>query len=174
MTNAALTQICVLGACLATAAAWDLFRRRIPNAVNVTTALLGLAAAVSTGSLAVVGQAFAGSALMFALLLLAYRQRWVGGGDVKLAAAFGTWLGPIGGVYALAVGVATNGILAVYVLARGGSALRAEVKSNLTLAMYTGRVGETAHRPDAAHIPLGAALAISAMAVFVLRGGSVA
>jgi prepilin peptidase CpaA len=171
MSLATAFPIAVLGACLATAAAWDLSRRRIPNPVNVATAVLGLGAAVSSGSFSVIGQSLAGGGLLFALLLIAYRRRWIGGGDVKLGAAFGTWLGPIGGVYALVVGVALSAVLAIYLLVRRGSAFRAEVKANLTMAYYTGRVGETAHRPDTAHVPLGAALAASAMLIFVLRGG---
>lgn len=162
----------VLATCLATAGAWDLMRRRIPNEINVATALLGLAAAVVFGSPAAIGHAIAGAALVFGLLLLAYRQRWIGGGDVKLGAAIGAWLGPIGGVYALVGGVALSGVFAVVLLARGGSAFRASVKANLVLACYTGRVGETSHRPDSAHIPLGTALAVSTLAIYVMRGGA--
>jgi Flp pilus assembly protein protease CpaA len=171
MGVAGLAQVAVLGVCLATAAAWDLWKRRIPNSVNVATAVLGLGAALATGSLTVVAHSLAGAGVVFGVLLLMYRQRWIGGGDVKLGVAFGTWLGPVGGLSALVVGIAFNGIVAVYLLVRGGSAFRAEVKSNLVMAAYTGRVGETEHRPDSAHIPLGAALAASALVVFIVRGG---
>jgi len=161
----------VLAACLATAGMWDLLRRRIPNPVNVSTAALGVAVAMLSGSIATVGLSLAGGALLFVLLLLAWRQGWIGGGDVKLAAAFGTWLGPVGGVYALAVGVAASGLLGLAMLVRGSSAFRAEVKTNLLMACYTGEVGDTTHRPDLAHVPLGAALAASAMFIYLLRGG---
>src|SRR5262245_9305823 len=127
MTLAAVSQLCVLAACLATAAGWDLLRRRIPNSVTVATGALGLAAAAMSGSAVVFGQAVAGAGLLFALLYVAWRKRWIGGGDVKLGAALGTWLGPIGGIYALCVGVALSGTLAVYMLVRGGSAFRGEV-----------------------------------------------
>ena len=167
----AVAQFCMFGACLATAAAWDLLRRRIPNSVNVVAAVLGLGVALASGSFATVGYALLGAAVVFALLLVAYHQRWIGGGDVKLGVALGMWLGPIGGVFALVVGVAASGLLAVGLLLRGGSRFRAEVKANLVTACYTGRVGETAHRPDSAHVPLGAGLAASAMVVYLLRGG---
>jgi prepilin peptidase CpaA len=170
VTVATLAQLCVLAACLAAAAAWDLSRRRIPNTVNIITAVLGLVAALATGSLTVIGQAVAGGALLFALLAIAWRQRWIGGGDVKLGAAVGMWLGPVSGLYALCVGVALSGILAVYLLVRGGAMFRTEVKANLVMAAYTGRVGDTTHRPESAHIPLGAALAASTLLIFLLRG----
>lgn len=171
MTIAGVTQLCILGACLGTAAAWDLLRRRIPNAVNVITAVLGLGVAASSGSLGAVGSSLAGAALVFALLFLAYRQGWIGGGDVKLGAAFGAWLGPVGGLFALVVGVAAGGVLAVYALVRGGAAFRSEVKANLVMAVYTGQVGDTTQRPDSAHIPLGAAFSASALLIYLLRGG---
>jgi prepilin peptidase CpaA len=170
MPLATLAQTFVFVACLAAIAGWDLRRRRIPNSINIATAVLGLAAALATGSLTAVGQALAGGALLFALLVIAWRQRWIGGGDVKLGAALGTWLGPIGGLYAMCVGVALGGVLAGFLLVRGGQAFRTEVKANLVMAAYTGRVGDTSHRPDAAHIPLGAAFAASALLVFLLRG----
>ena len=170
MSVATLAQLCVLAACLATAAAWDLSRRRIPNVVNLFTAGLGLVAASATGSFSAIGQALAGGAILFALLAFAWRKRWIGGGDVKLGAAIGIWLGPVSGLYALCVGVALSGILAVALLVRGGAAFRTEVKANLVMAAYTGRVGDTTHRPESAHIPLGAALAASALIIFLLRG----
>jgi len=172
MTGAAVAQLLVFGTCLVTAAVWDLTSRRIPNSVNVATAVLGLGAAVISGSLQTVGLALAGAVVVFSLLYVAYRQRWIGGGDVKLGAAFGAWLGPIGGLYAVVVGVALSVVLAIVVLVRGSAALRAEVKSNLIMACYTGRVGDTQKRPDTDHIPLGAAFAAAAMLMFVLRGGA--
>ena len=172
MTGADAARLLVLGACLATAGAWDLTRRRIPNAVNVATALLGVGVAAISGSLHTVGLALAGAALIFVLLFLAYRRRWIGGGDVKLGAALGTWLGPIGGLYAVVVGCAMSAVLAAVVLARGSAALRSEVKSNLIMACYTGRVSDTNNRSDKDHIPLGTALAAAAMLIFVVRGGA--
>src|SRR5262245_15141990 len=100
----------MFGACLAAAGPWDLPRRRIPNSLNLVIALLGLGVAVASRSLVAVGEALAGAGVLFALLYAAYRRRWIGGGDVKLGAAFGAWLGPIGGMYALVIGAALNGI----------------------------------------------------------------
>lgn len=104
-----------------TAAITDIRSRRIPNALPVGLALLGLVrvtAALVTdtailAALADLGTAFA----LFALGALAFRQGMLGGGDVKLMAAGGLWLGAASiGAYALLTAMA-GGLLALVYLA---------------------------------------------------------
>jgi len=165
-----LAELATLVVCMTSCAAFDLRQRRIPNALNVVVATCGIAAAAAT-SAATAGLALAGGALLFVVLYAAWQRRWLGGGDVKLGAAIGTWLGPLHGLYALVLGVALGAVLAVVVLARGGRALRSEVKTNLTIALYTRELGGIGPRPDSATIPLGAALAAAAVAIRLVYGG---
>ncbi len=77
------------------AVATDLLWRRIPNALTAPAGLLGLIyhASPAPGALGA-GAALAGMLAGGALLLVLYRMGRVGGGDVKLLAALGAWLGP--------------------------------------------------------------------------------
>lgn len=79
---------------LAVAAAFDLGQLRIPNWVNLALALLFLPA-LWLGPREVSLLAHAGTgALVLAAGLLMFAAGWLGGGDVKLAAACALWLGP--------------------------------------------------------------------------------
>ena len=83
-------------AMLVIAAAVDLRRRRIPNWLTVPLMLAGLAqsctAAATVTPLASLLGLLAGGGLSLPMFVLGVR----GGGDVKLLAAVGTWLGPKG------------------------------------------------------------------------------
>jgi prepilin signal peptidase PulO-like enzyme (type II secretory pathway) len=92
--------------------AFDLRYRVLPDMLTLPTAALGLLAAALTSDYtgldwqtAAMGCFGAGAALW----LLQHGFRWLrgidglGGGDVKLAAAMGAWLGPIGCAFAIAV-----------------------------------------------------------------------
>ncbi len=97
------------------AAGWDLFTRRIPNFMTVPMAAGGLAfhALAPTGH----GSALAlsGLALGMGLLLLPFLLGGSGGGDVKLLAALGAWLGPVQLLIAFLLSVFTAAFLAVLV-----------------------------------------------------------
>lgn len=110
---------------LAVAAAVDLSCRIVPNGCAVTVAASGVAVALVGGSPAdagggpapvsgtelggvclAVGGGAAALAVMLAAACLSARARGspgVGGGDVKLLAAAGTWLGPMGALVAIAL-----------------------------------------------------------------------
>jgi prepilin peptidase CpaA len=86
---------------LAAALACDLRARRIPNAVTATAAALGVAWHASPFGVGV-APALLGLALGAALLIAPFALGGMGGGDVKLLAALGAWLGPVplAGVFA--------------------------------------------------------------------------
>jgi len=89
-----VTAVILFGA----AALGDLGRRRIPNAIGLGLAALGLARLAMTAP----GWATAGLDLAIALAVLGvgavlFHRGLVGGGDVKLLAAGAVWLG-LGGV----------------------------------------------------------------------------
>ena len=104
----------------AVAAICDVRTRRIPNALTFGTAIVGLGYHLVFGGLAGLGASAAGLALGLLAFLLPFALGGTGGGDVKLVAALGAWLGPqdviwvalyagaAGGVMALVVALATG------------------------------------------------------------------
>src|SRR5262245_36842504 len=89
---------------MAVAAACDLRSRRIPNEVTVSILLLGLVARGLGGGPTELVWGLAGAATGLTSLLLPFGARWLGGGDVKLAAAAGAWLGPRGALLTVLFG----------------------------------------------------------------------
>jgi prepilin peptidase CpaA len=109
------------------AGAWDVSTRRVPNALTFGASALALAYSAMHGGggglLSSVLGCLTGLALFFPLFALG----GMGAGDVKLLAAFGAWLGPIGACWAAMWAAMIGGGLAIAVaLARGylGQALR--------------------------------------------------
>ena len=88
-----ITHLTVLAAGLIGASATDLARRRVPNAISAFVFVTGLAVrGYDLGAGGALGGLAASTILLFALYGL-WRARAVGGGDVKLAAAVGAWIG---------------------------------------------------------------------------------
>ena len=111
MTAAALASVVsALAACLT-----DLRERRIPNVLTLSSAAAALVYHSYTSGLTGFALAAAGWFLGALLFLPIFALRGIGGGDVKLLAAIGAWLGPslviwvalwaavAGGVFALAI-----------------------------------------------------------------------
>lgn len=80
---------------LTAAALVDVRTRRIPNALNGLLLLTGLASAAFYGSGLTLGQSLAGMAAGFGLTFVLFAINAMGGGDVKLFAALGAWLGAL-------------------------------------------------------------------------------
>jgi prepilin peptidase CpaA len=156
--------LCVLAA----AAAWsDLRRRRVSNRLCALIAITGLASRGVTLELGAIALGFAGIAIGLGLLLPAFAARWVGGGDVKLLAALGAWLGPWGALVGGALGVAAGGILAFSMAAAGG--VGREVAKNLGAAIITVTAPVAPKRGKALVVPL--AVPLAAAGLFVYLGG---
>ena len=98
----------------------DVRTRRIPNALTFGAAALGLAFHGVVGGFAGLWTAGLGWVVGVALFLPFFMLRGMGGGDVKLLAALGAWLGP-GGVFWLAIyATLAGGVMAVgFSVARG-------------------------------------------------------
>ena len=82
------------------ACAFDVARQRIPNALTFGAAAAALVTAAVTGGVSGFGASAAGWMTGLALFLPVYALGGMGGGDVKLLAALGAWLGPVMVFYA--------------------------------------------------------------------------
>lgn len=101
-----------------TGCATDIASRRVPNALTIPAVGVGVAAHALVGGLPGASAALLGGLVGLAVFLPVFALGGMGGGDVKLMAALGAWIGagPVawtalygalaGGVMALAVGAA--------------------------------------------------------------------
>src|SRR5690606_32818626 len=100
-------------------------------------------------------------------LAAAFALRGLGGGDVKLLAAVGAFLGPERLVTALLAGGVAGGVLALAVALRRGVLLPALLGTGNVLAHWLtlGRAGErrTLASPGAITVPYGVAIAVGAV-----------
>jgi prepilin peptidase CpaA len=105
----------VLAAGLLVATVVDLRTRRIPNILTggMVSAGLGLAA-FGIGGISV-GAAVLGCVIGLVLMLPGFALGATGAGDVKLMAAVGSLLGPLGVIYAVLYTAIVGGMLAVIV-----------------------------------------------------------
>ena len=98
----------------------DLRTRRVPNALTLGAA--GAAVVFHTLSHAGLGLPFAlsGWGLGLLVFLPLFAVRGIGGGDVKLLAALGAWLGPSMVLWIAAYAAIAGGVFALVVSARHG------------------------------------------------------
>jgi prepilin peptidase CpaA len=100
--------------------AWDLRRRRIPNAVTLGSTLAALIAHAADGGSAAVASGAAGWCVGVLLFLPWFALGGMGGGDVKLLGAFGAWLGPAAALRAGLFAMVAGGVMAAGVALHGG------------------------------------------------------
>jgi prepilin peptidase CpaA len=101
------------------ACASDLHNRRIPNLLTLGAAAAAFLLAAAHG-LPAFQSTVIGWLIGIALWLPVYALGGMGAGDVKLIAAIGAWLGPIGAVHAALYSAVAGGLMALAVaLAHG-------------------------------------------------------
>lgn len=107
----------LLLAVTAAGAAWDVRSGRVPNELTYTAALAGLAlnAVVRPAGIGL-GSAALGLLVGFLPLFVVYLAGGLGGGDVKLMAAVGAFLGPLSTAYALLYACLVGAVLSVAVI----------------------------------------------------------
>jgi prepilin peptidase CpaA len=135
----ALTAVAGTGA---SSAVVDYYTRRIPNALTLGVAVLGVALAAARLSVLSPGQAALGFIVGLALMLPGHVIGATGAGDVKLFAALGTLLGPSAIAMAFLYTALAGGALAIMVAMRRRR-LRETVERTAMLVRTAGaNVGE--------------------------------
>ena len=164
MTQAAATVVLVAFVCAA--AWWDASVNRIPNSITVT----GLAAAfILRAPLGVESllQGVGGFGLAFVVSVVLYALRALGGGDVKLLAGVGAFMGSseIMGALGL-IAVLGAGYALLTVSWRGVLPLLVFNTLDLVKSLFTlGRAGNTRklESPNALTIPYGIPIAVGTL-----------
>jgi prepilin peptidase CpaA len=153
----------ILGTFLAVAAAFDVAQRRVPNLVVAPLAAAGLAARWLLEGPAAAGDGLLAGIAVLAVLAYPWARRYLGAGDVKLAAAAAIWLG--------------LGSVAPFLLYAGAAgipvALAAKLSHRLALAQVA-RAPGGAPPGDAPLVspgtaPVAVAIALGALAVLWVR-----
>jgi prepilin peptidase CpaA len=103
-----------------TAAAIDVRTRRVPNALTMSLALVGVALAAAGMGRVGIGASLAGCLVGLAVMLPGHLLGATGGGDVKLLAAVGTLLGPGATLRAFVATAIAGGLIAMVVAIRRG------------------------------------------------------
>ena len=145
MTPQTLVLVAVAAATSA-AAMIDLRTRRVPNAFTLPLAASGVLLAAAGWGTAGVGGALAGWAVGLLLMLPGYLVGATGGGDVKLFAAVGAFLGPSLMVPALLHTVIAGALLALAVSLWRGR-LRETVYGTALLVATRGRYAAALEDP---------------------------
>jgi len=154
---------------------WDIQTRRIPNYLTFGGAALGFAYALATaGWPGLLSHGLAGWLVGVALFLPFFLLRGLGGGDVKLLAALGAWLGPSGMLTLAFYTAMAGGVMAlVAVLSRG---YFSTAFKNLWLLFCHWRVAGprplpevSLDNPRAPRVPYGVAIAAGALVTLWLH-----
>jgi prepilin peptidase CpaA len=150
----------VPGALLLLAAASDLRRREIPDAISIALAATGLAHAVWAWGIAAVAISAAAAAACFAVGLLLFSLGQLGGGDVKLIAATIFWL-PADRMLPF---------LLLTAIAGGVVCLAAAAARFATVAMGAGGIGAALRAARATAAPYATAIAAGGLLALPWRG----
>lgn len=160
----------MLTALACAAALGDLRERKVRNRLTLAILVCGLGWRATSGDLTTVALGLAGTGVGLAMLFPAFAARWVGAGDVKLLAAFGAWLGPVGTLWAGLTGLVGGGVLSAALAVASGAAVRREVASTLAVSLMTLTAPVAPRRAKPLVVPLAVPLGAAAVTVFLLRG----
>ena len=143
----------------------DLRSRRVPNLLTMPTAVIGVWVAAAGIGTVTVGAALAGCLVGLIVMLPLHVLGGTGAGDVKLVAALGTLLGPMGVLGAiLRMGIA-GGVIALVVAVQRGRLQTTLAGTALVLARADGAAA-TIESPGANNrFPYAPAIAIGAAMV---------
>lgn len=112
---AAAVEWTAIGALAAVAAGWDVKQGRVPNAVTFAAAASGVVVSTILHGPGAVPSSVLGCLAGLMLFLPLFALGGMGGGDVKLLAAFGAWLGPVTVLWAAIYASLAGGVMALVV-----------------------------------------------------------
>ena len=156
-------------------ACWfDIRERRIPNVVTLAGLAAGLMLRLSTGVGPMLdGLVAAGLALLVGLM--PFVLGILGGGDVKLLAAVGAFMGTDRLFGALLVIAAVGGVLALFEAARRKALIRTLVSTvsiGKQWALFGRAAAPTLESPGAMSLPYGVAIAVGSLMWWFLVGAT--
>jgi prepilin peptidase CpaA len=147
------------------AAIWDLRRRRIPNELTFGGVALGLMLRAPEG-LVPLGEGLLGVGLALAIAVPLFALGGLGGGDAKLLAAVGAFMGPSRLAGALLLIALVGGVLATLWAARRGVVIPAMLNTLSIMKAWARGQRAPAHLTVASAgvvtIPYGVAIALGA------------
>jgi len=161
----------VATALLLAAAGADLWRRRIPNALNAAIGVTGLWAQASGRGWAAMGSGAAAGLVTIAVLWVLWAKGWMGGGDVKAAAAGAVWLGLGKLPEYLLLGAVAGGVVAAVYYALSSRDARREIRKNLSTAALTATLPVATLQSGAGRRSVAYSLGFVASALFLLWTG---
>jgi prepilin peptidase CpaA len=98
------------------AAVWDIYARRIPNSLITAGAATSFFLLVQSQGWMGIADWISGGALLLALFLIPYAMGILGGGDVKLMATIGCFLGPTAALWNGLLCAISGGVLSIMIL----------------------------------------------------------
>jgi prepilin peptidase CpaA len=93
----------------------DLRSRRIPNVLTLGAAAAGLVYHLATGGFSALGQSALGWFVGMLMFIVPFALRGLGGGDVKLVAALGAWIGPEAAIWLGLYAAIAGGVMGIAV-----------------------------------------------------------
>lgn len=176
LTAASIVNISAVAVAVA-AAATDLRSKRVPNALVLAAVASGLALNCWRDGIGGAAASFAGGVVGLVLFLPFFIAGGMGGGDVKLCAALGTFFGPIGIVQAALAAAVAGGACAIFVATRRGQ-LREMLRRTLDILFFgaAGDENDTTDstqpawaRPGAVSIPYAVPIAAGTLVAVVVN-----
>jgi prepilin peptidase CpaA len=135
MAASAYVPLLVVSGIALVAAATDLWKFKVYNALTLPAIVVGLLVSPFTVGLPT---SLLGAATGFSLLALFFALGGVGAGDVKLLTAIGAWLGPEPTLYVFAFSAMAGGMYAIGLMVlRGGLTETIEQLAVLSIRLFT-------------------------------------
>ena len=160
-------------AILAIIAYGDMHTRRIPNALAVAIAVLGLVRMILDHDLVAAGHTLAAAAAVFAVAFLLFSRGIVGGGDAKLVAAMALLIGYQDLFGFLLLTSICGGALALAILARDKFRPRFWILSRPARKPSATQAIGCIAAPARRTVPYGVAIAAAGVIMLILETSSV-
>jgi prepilin peptidase CpaA len=150
---------------LVVAVVWDLRAWRIPNAVTFPAALAGIVYHAAVGGVSGLQMSSLGLLVGLGILFIPFVLGGMGGGDVKLLAALGAWLGPKGILFAALYSGLAGGVLALVAMMASGEGVFTSMRGIYEDLVYFATFRERPEGPFRAKkkIPYSVAIAVGTL-----------